>query len=93
MRRRFYTAEQMPARFHEGTIARIDAALRRFEKRSEFIRTAVENELRTRAATAAAAAPIKPIKPIRLSRPAPAKNLFDSAKRRAAVKAKQKVAR
>lgn len=37
--------EQMPARFPEGTLARIDAALAEREKRSDFVREAVEREL------------------------------------------------
>ena len=37
--------EQMPARFPEGTLARIDAVLEDREKRSDFIREAVEKEL------------------------------------------------
>jgi len=41
--------EQTPARFPEGTLARIDAALDGKEKRSDFIREAVERELARRA--------------------------------------------
>jgi hypothetical protein len=37
--------EQTPARFPEGTLARIDAVLAPKEKRSDFIREAVEREL------------------------------------------------
>lgn len=37
--------EQTPARFPEGTLARIDAVLSDKEKRSDFIRVAVEAEL------------------------------------------------
>lgn len=37
--------EQTPARFPEGTLGRIDAVLVEKEKRSDFIRTAVEAEL------------------------------------------------
>lgn len=40
--------EQTPARFPEGTLARIDAALAPKEKRSDFIREAVERELARR---------------------------------------------
>lgn len=40
--------EQTPARFREGTLARIDAALSDKEKRSDFIREAVERELKRR---------------------------------------------
>lgn len=41
--------EQTPARFPEGTLARIDAVLEGKEKRSDFIREAVERELTRRA--------------------------------------------
>jgi hypothetical protein len=41
--------EQTPARFPEGTLARIDAVLKPKEKRSDFIREAVERELKRRA--------------------------------------------
>jgi hypothetical protein len=37
--------EQTPARFPEGTLARIDAVLEPKEKRSDFIREAVDREL------------------------------------------------
>jgi hypothetical protein len=37
--------EQTPARFPAGTLARIDAATAAGEKRSDFIREAVEREL------------------------------------------------
>lgn len=40
--------EQTPARFPEGTLARIDATLADKEKRSDFIREAVERELKRR---------------------------------------------
>ena len=40
--------EQTPARFAEGTLAKIDAALVPKEKRSDFIREAVERELQRR---------------------------------------------
>jgi hypothetical protein len=40
--------EQTPARFPGGTLARIDEALREGEKRSDFIREAVEKELKRR---------------------------------------------
>lgn len=40
--------EQTPARFPAGTLARIDAACREKEKRSDFIREAVEAELHRR---------------------------------------------
>ena len=44
-------AEQTPARFPEGTLARIDAVLGEGEKRSDFIRSAVEGELQRREKT------------------------------------------
>jgi hypothetical protein len=40
--------EQTPARFPAGTLARIDAACADREKRSDFIREAVERELERR---------------------------------------------
>ena len=40
--------EQTPARFETGTLARIDAVLADKEKRSDFLRTAVETELKRR---------------------------------------------
>jgi predicted DNA-binding protein len=40
--------EQTPARFPEGTLARIDAVLSDKEKRSDFIREAVEREIARR---------------------------------------------
>ena len=45
MGRKQINHEQTPARFPEGTLARIDAVLANGEKRSDFIREAVENEL------------------------------------------------
>lgn len=48
--------EQTPARFAEGTLARIDAALMPKEKRSDFIREAVERELKRRERKASSAA-------------------------------------
>lgn len=45
MGRKQINHEQTPARFPEGTLARIDAALAKGEKRSDFIREAVESEL------------------------------------------------
>lgn len=42
--------EQMPARFPEGTLARMDLVLKPKEKRSDLIREAVERELRRREA-------------------------------------------
>lgn len=44
--------EQMPARFPEGTLARMDAVLKPKEKRSDLIREAVERELDRREAEA-----------------------------------------
>jgi hypothetical protein len=40
--------EQTPARFPEGTLDRIEAVLKDGEARSDFIRTAVESELKRR---------------------------------------------
>lgn len=40
--------EQTPARFRDGTLARIDAVLAEGEKRSDFIREAVEKEVKRR---------------------------------------------
>lgn len=40
--------EQYPAKFPEGTLARIEAVLEGKEKRSDFIRAAVESELKRR---------------------------------------------
>lgn len=42
--------EQTPARFPAGTLARIDSACVEKEKRSDFIRAAVEAELERREA-------------------------------------------
>lgn len=41
-------SEQMPARFAEGTLDRIDTVLEEKEKRSDFLRDAVERELSRR---------------------------------------------
>jgi predicted DNA-binding protein len=41
--------EQFPARFPEGTFERMKAALREGEDRADFIREAVERELKRRA--------------------------------------------
>lgn len=46
--RRKINDEQTPARFPLGTLERIDAALVDKEKRSDFIREAVERELERR---------------------------------------------
>lgn len=48
MGRQQINAEQMPARFAEGTLDRIDATLADKEKRSDFLREAVERELKRR---------------------------------------------
>ncbi len=40
--------EQTPARLRAGTLARIDAVLAEKEKRSDFIREAVEREIERR---------------------------------------------
>lgn len=49
MGRKQVNHEQTPARFPEGTLARIDAALEDGEKRADLIREAVERELKRRA--------------------------------------------
>ncbi len=41
-------AEDMQARFPEGTFARIDAVLTQDEERTAFVREAVERELKRR---------------------------------------------
>ena len=67
--------EQTPARFPEGTLARIDSVLVPKEKRSDFIREAVEKEILRRLTLAAkqgqAMARLKGSPP---SQPAPAKS-------------------
>lgn len=40
--------EQMPARFPEGTLTRIDAVRGADETRTDFLRVAVENEIQGR---------------------------------------------
>lgn len=40
--------EQTPARFPAGTLARVDAVLADKEKRSDFMREAVEREIKRR---------------------------------------------
>jgi len=40
--------EQMPARFPEGTLGRIDAVRQPGETRVDFLRTAVTNEIEAR---------------------------------------------
>ena len=42
--------EATPARFPAGTLARLDAVLNEKEKRSDFIREAVEREIKRREA-------------------------------------------
>lgn len=42
--------EEMPARFPAGTLERIDAQLGEKEKRADFIRDAVEREIKRREA-------------------------------------------
>ena len=49
MGRKQINHEQTPARFPEGTLARIDEALTEDEGRADFIREAVERELKRRA--------------------------------------------
>lgn len=46
--------EQTPGRFPEGTLGRIDLVLKSDEKRADFLRTAVEAELRKRERSAKA---------------------------------------
>jgi hypothetical protein len=48
MGRKQINHEQMPARFPEGTLERMDAVLEDGEKRADLIREAVERELRRR---------------------------------------------
>ena len=48
MGRRQINEEQTPARFPGGTLDRIDRVLEEGEKRSDFIREAVERELKRR---------------------------------------------
>jgi hypothetical protein len=54
MGRKQINHEQMPARFPEGTFARIDAVLAEGEKRSDLIREAVDRELKRRERSVAA---------------------------------------
>ena len=51
--------EQYPAKFPEGTLARIEAVLEGKEKRSDFIRDAVGRELKRRERVKASP-PIRP---------------------------------
>lgn len=44
--------EQTPARFPKGTLDRVDALLNDKEKRADFIRDAVEREIKRREAAA-----------------------------------------
>ena len=48
MGRKKMWAEDMQARFPEGTFARIEAVLEDSEDRTDFVRVAVERELRRR---------------------------------------------
>lgn len=48
MGRKKLWSEDMQARFAEGTFARIDAVLDESEDRTDFVRAAVERELRRR---------------------------------------------
>jgi hypothetical protein len=48
MGRKKMWAEDMQARFQEGTFDRIDAVLEDGEERTQFVREAVERELRRR---------------------------------------------
>jgi metal-responsive CopG/Arc/MetJ family transcriptional regulator len=48
MGRKQINHEQMPARFPEGTLERMDAVLAEGEKRSDLIREAVDRELKRR---------------------------------------------
>lgn len=48
MGRKQINHEQMPARFPEGTLDRMDAVLEDGEKRADLIREAVERELKRR---------------------------------------------
>lgn len=48
MGRNKINAEQIPARLPEGTLARMDAVLEEGEVRAEFIRVAIEKELKRR---------------------------------------------
>jgi hypothetical protein len=48
MGRKQINHEQTPARFPEGTLARIDEILEDGEKRSDLIREAVEREIKRR---------------------------------------------
>lgn len=48
MGRKQINGEQMPARFEEGTLARMDAVLEEKEKRSDFLRSAVDREITRR---------------------------------------------
>ena len=48
MGRKKINHEQIPARFPEGTLERIDAVLGDGEKRSDLIREAIERELKRR---------------------------------------------
>lgn len=86
MRQKVRTAEQTPARFRPGTLARVDASLGQFEKRAAFIRTAVENELDRRKAPVV----VDQLKPPRAYRaPSPA-SIAKSKKARKEIRAKNR---
>lgn len=55
--RRKINDEQMPARFPEGTLARIDAVLGGKEKRADLVREAVDREIARRERAQKAAKP------------------------------------
>jgi metal-responsive CopG/Arc/MetJ family transcriptional regulator len=48
MGRKQVNFEQIPARLPDGTLDRMDAVLEEGEKRADFIRAAVERELKRR---------------------------------------------
>jgi hypothetical protein len=48
MGRKRINEDQTPARLPPGTLDRIQAVLRKREKRADFIRTAIERELKRR---------------------------------------------
>jgi hypothetical protein len=54
MGRKKLWGEDMQARFPEGTFARIEAVLEESEDRTDFVRAAVERELRRRERKASA---------------------------------------
>jgi hypothetical protein len=54
MGRKRVNEDQTPARLPAGTLDRIEAVLREHEKRADFIRTAIERELKRREGSPAA---------------------------------------